>query len=71
MAASFARVKGGRVDQGETLTDMTCDATYPPGGYPVAPKDLGQFPQIYREAHAAHERLYAGMNAVLREKQLA
>jgi hypothetical protein len=37
----------------------------------VAAKDLGQFPQIYREAHAAHERLYAGMTAVLREKQLA
>lgn len=37
----------------------------------VAAKDLAQFPQIYREAHAAHERLYAGMNAVLREKQLA
>lgn len=37
----------------------------------VATKDLGQFPQIYREAYAAHERLYAGMNAVIREKQLA
>lgn len=37
----------------------------------VATKDLGQFPQIYREAYAAHERLYAGMNAVAREKQLA
>jgi hypothetical protein len=37
----------------------------------VAAKDIGQFPQIYREAHAAHERLYAGMSAVLREKQLA
>ncbi len=32
----------------------------------VAKKDLGQFPEIYREAQAAHERLYAGMNAVLR-----
>ena len=37
----------------------------------VAAKDLGQFPQIYREAFSSHERLYAGMNAVLREKQLA
>jgi hypothetical protein len=37
----------------------------------VATRDLGQFPQIYREAHAAHERLYAGMKAVIREKQLA
>ncbi|MFP5247521.1 MAG: hypothetical protein ACLGH0_12585 [Thermoanaerobaculia bacterium] len=37
----------------------------------VATKDLGQFPQIYRDAYGAHERLYAGMNAVLREKQLA
>jgi hypothetical protein len=36
----------------------------------VATKDLGQFPQIFRDAHAAHERLYASMNAVMREKQL-
>lgn len=35
----------------------------------VATKDLPQFPQIYRDAHAAHERLYASMLAVLREKQ--
>jgi hypothetical protein len=35
----------------------------------VATKDLGQFPQIFRDAHAAHERLYASMTAVLREKQ--
>lgn len=34
-------------------------------------KDLPQFPDIYRDAHAAHERLYASMNAVLRERQLA
>lgn len=37
----------------------------------VAAKDLGQFPQIYREAYGAHERLYAGMNAVIREKHLS
>jgi hypothetical protein len=36
----------------------------------VATKDLAQFPQIFRDAYAAHERLYAGMTAVLREKQL-
>ena len=36
----------------------------------VATKDLAQFPQIYREAHAAHERLYAAMTAVMREKHL-
>jgi hypothetical protein len=36
----------------------------------VATKDLGQFPQIFRDAYAAHERLYASMTAVLREKQL-
>jgi len=29
----------------------------------VSKKDLGQFPQIYRDAHAAHERFYAGMMA--------
>jgi len=34
-------------------------------------KDLAQFPDIYREAHAAHERLYASMYAVVRERQLA
>lgn len=37
----------------------------------VATKDLGQFPQIYRDALTAHERLYASMNAVTREKQSA
>jgi hypothetical protein len=36
----------------------------------VATKDLAQFPQIFRDAHAAHERLYASMTAVLRERQL-
>ena len=36
----------------------------------VATKDLPQFPQIYRDAHAAHERLYASMNAIAREKHL-
>jgi hypothetical protein len=35
----------------------------------VSTKDLPQFPQIYRDAHTAHERLYASMSAVLREKQ--
>lgn len=35
----------------------------------VAKKDLAQFPDIYRDALAAHERLYAGMNAVVRERQ--
>jgi hypothetical protein len=34
----------------------------------VAKKDLPQFPQIYREAHTAHERFYGSMNAMLREK---
>ncbi|HEX9163485.1 MAG TPA: hypothetical protein VF980_17395 [Thermoanaerobaculia bacterium] len=32
----------------------------------VAPRDLGSFPQIYREAHSYHERLYASMNAALK-----
>jgi uncharacterized protein YbaR (Trm112 family) len=32
----------------------------------VAPKDLGQFPQIYRDAMAYHERFYASMSSVLR-----
>jgi hypothetical protein len=36
----------------------------------VASKDLPQFPQIYRDASAAHERLYASMNAIAREKHL-
>jgi uncharacterized protein YbaR (Trm112 family) len=35
----------------------------------VAPKDLGQFPQIYREAMAYHERFYASMTAVQRAMQ--
>jgi predicted RNA-binding Zn-ribbon protein involved in translation (DUF1610 family) len=37
----------------------------------VATKDLPQFPQIYRDAFAAHERLYASMKAVAREKESA
>lgn len=32
----------------------------------VAPKDLGQFPQIYRDAMAYHERFYSSMSSVLR-----
>jgi hypothetical protein len=32
----------------------------------VATKDLGQFPQIYRDVMAYHERFYASMNSVLR-----
>ena len=37
----------------------------------VATRDLGQFPQIHKDAITAHERLYASMNAVMREKQSA
>ena len=32
----------------------------------VANKDLGNFPQIFRDAYNYHERLYASMTAVLR-----
>ena len=32
----------------------------------VATKDLPSFPQIYRDAHAFHERLYASMNSVVK-----
>ena len=32
----------------------------------VAPKDIPAFPQIYRDAHQYHERLYASMNSVLK-----
>ena len=32
----------------------------------VAPKDLGAFQQIYREAFGYHERLYAPMHAALK-----
>ena len=35
----------------------------------VATKDMPQFPQIYRDACAAHERLYGSMNAAVRERQ--
>lgn len=35
----------------------------------VATKDLPQFPQIYKDAFAYHERLYASMNAVARSMQ--
>jgi hypothetical protein len=33
----------------------------------VAPKDLAAFPQIYRDAYAVHERLYAPMFSVLKQ----
>jgi len=33
----------------------------------IAAKDLGAFPQIYRDAFNYHERLYGAMNAVLKE----
>ncbi len=32
----------------------------------VASKDLGAFPQIYRDAFTYHERLYAAVNSVLK-----
>lgn len=32
----------------------------------VAPKDIPQFPQIYKDAHGYHERLYSSMNSVLK-----
>ena len=32
----------------------------------VAAKDMGSFPQIYRDAHAYHERLYGPLNSVLK-----
>jgi hypothetical protein len=32
----------------------------------VAARDLGSFPQIYREAYSYHERLYAPMTSVLK-----
>lgn len=35
----------------------------------VAPKDIPQFPQIYRDAFGYHERLYASMNGVLKTMQ--
>ncbi len=37
----------------------------------IAPKDLGSFPQIYKDAHAYHERLYASMNAALSKAEMA
>ena len=35
----------------------------------VAPKDLGSFAQIYRDAYTYHERLYAPLNSVLKAMQ--
>jgi uncharacterized protein YbaR (Trm112 family) len=32
----------------------------------IAPKDIGSFQQIWRDAHGYHERLYAPMNSVLK-----
>jgi len=33
----------------------------------VATKDIAQFPQIYRDAHTYHERLYAAMTSVAKQ----
>jgi len=35
----------------------------------VAPKDIGQFQQIYREAFAFHERLYGAMTGIAKSMQ--
>lgn len=35
----------------------------------VAPKDLGSFAQVFRDAHTYHERLYAPMNSVMKALQ--
>ena len=32
----------------------------------VANKDLGTFPQIYKDAHNYHDRLYANMSSILK-----
>lgn len=32
----------------------------------LSQKDLGSFPQIYKDAHGHHERLYANLNSVLK-----
>ncbi|HSP13234.1 MAG TPA: hypothetical protein VLV78_00620 [Thermoanaerobaculia bacterium] len=37
----------------------------------VAPKDLGTFPQIFKDAYAHHERLYANMNSVMKVMESA
>lgn len=37
----------------------------------VASKDLANFPQIYRDAHTYHERLYANMTSVLKMMESA
>jgi len=37
----------------------------------LAPKELGSFPQIYKDAYAYHERLYSTMNSVLRMMESA
>ena len=33
----------------------------------VAVKDLPQFPQIYKDAHTYHERLYAAVSSVAKQ----
>ncbi|HET7711889.1 MAG TPA: hypothetical protein VFL80_08160 [Thermoanaerobaculia bacterium] len=37
----------------------------------VAPKDLGNFPQIYKDAYTYHERLYSNMFAIMRAAENA
>ena len=37
----------------------------------VATKDLGNFPQIFRDAYTYHERIYLNMTSVLRAQENA
>jgi predicted RNA-binding Zn-ribbon protein involved in translation (DUF1610 family) len=50
----------------ENLRSMDGNAAFLYGvNLVVSKKDLAQFPDLYRDARAAHERLYAALNAAL------
>src|SRR5262245_32313549 len=57
MAASFQIIKK-RPEAREVIVDMTCDASYPAGGYPVTPANLGLL--SVPEAVVAYERTVQG-----------
>lgn len=66
MAAAFSIVKK-RPDLRETIVDMTADASYPAGGYPVTPANVGLFTvdsiESYQKGGAGNLAQYDPANA--------
>ena len=63
MALAYSRdVVSSRVDQGYTITDITLDAAYPAGGYPLSNAGLGM---LTTPAHLEVTSMYSHATATL------